>query len=535
MWLPAGALLALLAVVSDACPGWTVDCPALSVANATEADILAINATLLCRLTLRKGHLHALPTLEPAGHLRELDASENALRVLPPVLHFPALRTLNLSHNALTTLPINFLSASPCVTVLDVSHNQLAVVSAGVGLARRRTTHVSLAHNRIVRVDPGALENAVVSRTLDLSHNRLRRFPGDALRRARHLASVSVAFNCVRRLQRGETDDISVGSLDISGQLERIDADAFRNLPALENLTLTHSPGLRFIPADAFGDALPSLRVVNLSGNALLGFERPPFWIDVRVDASGNAFVCHCAHHWLNITCAEASCAPLVLPLLPETAAVALGGSLELRCIALGAERVRWLRADDGIASDTSRLRLTHAGREAGGLFTCVASNALGLARRSVRVSVKDPNVRLFVLSVSATFVTLAWNMSGAAPYVLRWGADAAALDNASPTFPPAPRAHSYAVHGLRPATAYCFALSLDADVTLDRTCVTTAADGLVGVERSYAAIAALGLAAVAALAACVALCVINARPTRTVRRVELIESVDAAFFIELD
>ncbi|CAB3380536.1 Hypothetical predicted protein [Cloeon dipterum] len=77
---------------------------------------------------------------------------------------------------------------------------------------------------------------------------------------------------------------------------------------------------------------------------------------------------------------------------------------------------------------------------------------------------------------------------------------NATPLDNASPTFLPAPRAHLCARHvhgGLHPA-AVCILCDADADVTLDRAGITTttAADGLVSVERSFITSATLGLAA---------------------------------------
>ncbi|XP_059477688.1 leucine-rich repeat neuronal protein 2-like isoform X1 [Neocloeon triangulifer] len=511
----------------------------LEVVDLTDAGVETLNATLeaplLRQLTLRSNRLHALPPIA-APRLVLLDVSRNSLRVLPPALRLPQLRTLNLSRNALVALPALFLADAPRLAVLDLSHNALATLPA-LGVARRTLTHVHLAHNRLVRVDANVLDGVVVSALLDLSHNALRRVPSDALRRAVFVRSVDLAFNAVCHLQPGDLDDVRVAALDLSGQLERVDASAFRFMPFLVNVTLTHSPRLRFLPAGAFDASLPLLRNVNVSWNALLAFEEPASWVDVTLDATHNAFVCHCVLLWLNASmCADASCAPLVLPLFPEEAAVALGAAIELRCVALGAERVRWLRADGGVASNASLLRLQPARRNDSGLLTCEASSGVGASRRSVQLSVTDPNVRLFVLSASATFVTLAWNMSGNAPYVLRWGADASRMRSASPAFPAAPRAHSYTVHGLRPATPYCFALTLDADVTLASTCVATDADLSVGVQRSYVAAAVLALAFCVALAACVALCVVSARPARTtVRRVELIEAIDAAFVIELD
>lgn len=538
MW--SGALVAMALTIGAAAPqhldarnhslgGVLTLAVTLQSVDASDNNLEGVDAVaptpLLRSLTLRNNRLTTLPTLVSAPLLATLDVADNALRRLPRrPLALPALRRLNLSGNALTALPPRLLVAAPRLRTLDASRNAITTL-APMGVERRRMSALLLSRNKLTRIDTATLEATRVTSTLDLSANVLRRFPGAALRRAAFIANVDVADNRIRHVAAGDLDDVQVVALDLSGQVERVDVGAFRRLPLLRNLTLARSLRMRYLPADAFG-SLPALRHVDVSGNALLAFAQPPSWSHApSMDVSGNALLCHCANAWLGVNCAiGAACTPTILPTLPGAAVVAIGADIELHCATVGAD-AHWIRHAD-VVTQSADLRIGAATLEDAGVYACVA----GDATHDVNVTVLAPRAHLVIVGVGATHVTLAWN--AVAPLVLRWGES-----GANETSTAAPHAHSYAVHGLRMRTTYCFALGVTAapHLTLDRACVTTR-DDVVGVRRSYAAVVVLVLTLGAAVSAIGAVCFAGGetqQPNR--RRAHLVEGVGAAYFIELE
>lgn len=280
---------------------------------------------------------------------------------------------------------------------------------------------------------------------------------------------------------------------------------------------------------------------------------------------------CHCSLGWLrNLTQGPVSCrgppspqppcAPYIIPLFPEAFSETLGNNASFHCRALfgapasssasssspsdvAAPSVTWrthagVELSEGECADGAGrvcvrdhvLTVLYLHAEDAGTYTCEARAAAGRDARAVRLHVRDVHVRLLPLTVTSTFVTLAWNMSSAVTnsYTLRVEevpeASTAAHDApvASAAPPPAPRSvtftvglkmHSYTVHGLKPHSRYAFTLAIQREaysLVIGSTEVTTREGAFLvslGIERNYLSIIVVSVVGGASTAACLGLC----------------------------
>lgn len=196
----------------------------------------------------------------------------------------------------------------------------------------------------------------------------------------------------------------------------------------------------------------------------------------------------------------QAPCGPYIIPLFPEAFSETLGNNASFHCRALfdaadrAAAAVAWrtpagrVLADGECADGGARvcvrdhvLTVLYLHAEDAGVYTCEARAGAVRDERAVSLHVRDVRVRLLPLTVTSTFVTLAWNMSSAVTnsYTLRVdelpdeeaadavdaasGGEANATAHAaaptpvsrSVTFTVGLKMHSYTVHGLKPRCRY--------------------------------------------------------------------------------
>ncbi|KAG8232875.1 hypothetical protein J437_LFUL011581 [Ladona fulva] len=226
------------------------------------------------------------------------------------------------------------------------------------------------------------------------------------------------------------------------------------------------------------------------------------------------------------------TCRPYIIPLYPSVYHDVLGSNVSFHCRALGSPdiKIHWFSKSGArlfnnecagrLCVKEHTLTIHYLHHEDGGAYTCVAKNSAGADARAVRLLVKDVNVQLFPLTVTSTFVTLAWNMSNAISnnYMLRYeavGGDPNAKHR-SVTFTVGLKLHSYTVHGLQPHSTYDFSLCIKREdylIQMSSIRVTTKGESFLltlGIERSYLSVILVGVGLGAVLASCAGFCILR-------------------------
>ncbi|XP_026279631.1 leucine-rich repeat neuronal protein 2-like [Frankliniella occidentalis] len=487
--------------------------------------------------------------------LRVLNLSLNGLHsIAPQALALPRLRVLDLRRNRLAVLKPHFFSDAPALRELYLSDNALSRVPP---LVLAPLDVLDLSGNHIIRVEEAAFDAVNVSRVLDLSRNALRRVPNAALRRLGAVRDLVLSDNPLgEALPAGAVAGLAVHTLHLQRlrTLATVHRGAFQGLPELRELRLSANPDLAYVHPQGLG-GVPQLHTLDLSDTPLLALERElldaaPALRTLRLD--NGTLHCHCSLGWLrNLTggpvlcrgppaAANPPCAPYIIPLFPETFSETLGNNASFHCRALFGEvpagspdvaaTVTWQTqagvelAEGQCADGAGRvcvrdhvLTVLYLHAEDAGTYTCEARGA-GHDTRAVRLHVRDVHVRLLPLTVTSTFVTLAWNMSSAVTnsYTLRvQEVDAGNASEAgrSVTFTVGLKMHSYTVHGLKPRCRYAFTLAIQREaysLVIGSTEVTTREGAFLvslGIERNYLSIIVVSVVGGASTAACLGVC----------------------------
>ncbi|KAK3916093.1 Leucine-rich repeat neuronal protein 1, partial [Frankliniella fusca] len=486
--------------------------------------------------------------------LRVLNLSLNGLHsIAPQALALPRLRVLDLRRNRLAVLKPHFFSDAPALRELYLADNALSRVPP---LVLAPLDVLDLSGNHIIRVEEAAFDAVNVSRVLDLSRNALRRVPNAALRRLGAVRDLVLSDNPLgEALAAGAVAGLAVRTLHLQRlrALATVHRGALRGLPELRELRLSANPDLAYVHPQGLGD-VPRLHTLDLSDTPLLALERElldaaPALRTLRLD--NGTLHCHCSLGWLRnltggpVSCrgppaaAHPPCAPYIIPLFPETFSETLGNNASFHCRALFGEgeaaaagSVTWrtqagVELSEGQCADGAGrvcvrdhvLTVLYLHAEDAGTYTCEARGA-GRDARAVRLHVRDVHVRLLPLTVTSTFVTLAWNMSSAVTnsYTLRVQEVDAAAANASDasrsvTFTVGLKMHSYTVHGLKPRSRYAFTLAIQREaysLVIGSTEVTTREGAFLvslGIERNYLSIIVVSVVGGASAAACLGVC----------------------------
>ncbi|KAJ1530614.1 hypothetical protein ONE63_005494 [Megalurothrips usitatus] len=526
---------------------------------------------LLRVVDLSANSLHTLAAFafRDLSELRVLNLSLNGLHsIAPSALALPRLRVLDLRRNRLAVLKPHFFADAPALLELYLSDNALSRVPALV----LPTLHVlDLSGNHIIRVEEAAFDAVNVTRVLDLSRNALRRVPNAALRRLGAVRDLVLSDNPLGdpggALAADAVSGLAVRTLHLQRlrALTTVHRGALQALPELRELRLSDNPDLTYVHPQGLA-GVPRLHTLDLSATPLLALERElldaaPSLRTLRLD--NGTLHCHCSLGWLRnltggpVSCrgppaaAQPPCAPYIIPLFPESFSETLGNNASFHCRALfdgtaasaattaspAPPAVTWrthagVELSEGQCADAAgrvcvrdhvlTLLYLHAGDA--GTYTCEARAGAGRDARAVRLSVRDVRVRLLPLTVTSTFVTLAWNMSSAVThsYTLRVEEAAAANGSAANGSAPAARSvtfavglkmHSYTVHGLKPRCRYAFTLAIQREaysLVIGSAEVTTREGAFLvslGIERNYLSMIVVSVVGGASTAACLGVC----------------------------
>lgn len=538
-------------------------------------------------LDLSANSLHILPAFafRDLSELRVLNLSCNGLHsIAPSALALPRLAVLDLRRNRLAVLKPHFFSDAPALRELYLSENALSRVPALV--LPGGVLHVlDLSANHIIRVEEAAFDGVNVTRLLDLGRNALRRVPNAALRRLGAVRDLVLSDNPLGALAAGAVQGLAVHTLQLQRVrgLTTVHRGALQGLPELRELRLSDNPDLTYVHPQGLG-GVPRLHTLDLSATPLLTLEREllvaaPSLRTLLLD--NGTLHCHCSLGWLRnltqgaVSCrgprgpallpAPSPCAPYIIPLFPEEFSETLGNNASFHCRALpGAGpgqplAVTW-RTEAGELADCAAggsrvcvrdyvLTLLYLHAEDAGTYTCTARSAAGKDTRAVTLHVRDVHVRLLPLTVTSTFVTLAWNMSSAVTnsYTLRveevpgspggpGGGRTEPQGARSVTFTVGLKMHSYTVHGLKPRSQYAFTLAIQREeysLVIGSTTVTTREGAFLvslGIERNYLSIIMVSVVGGACTAACLGVCGLRCWRQRLRLKEAALRKSDSAF-----
>ncbi|XP_037068884.1 leucine-rich repeat neuronal protein 2-like, partial [Pollicipes pollicipes] len=332
------------------------------VLNCSGAGVTGVSGTgaalpRLRQLDLSRNALTAVAanTFRSFAELRRLDLSHNRIgSVADAGLVLPRLAVLDLSHNLLTALTRFALIDLAELRELDLSHNLLLRLASDAFASARNFSRLDLSHNRLSRLDGAALRGLHAA-SLDLSDNLFRRVPTAALKAVKLVGVLELSGCPVERLSTRALHKIAARDVRLrrAAPLRRVARHAVDDMPLLERLTLAENPRLDFIQPE-MARRVPSLRYLNLSGNALLALSQavvPP--AALQLDLRRNPLRCDCALRWLrapagrltatsDAVCAPPGlraqperCAPHVLPLF-QNRSEPLGQSLSMQCASGG-------------------------------------------------------------------------------------------------------------------------------------------------------------------------------------------------------
>ncbi|XP_043239582.1 leucine-rich repeat neuronal protein 2-like [Amphibalanus amphitrite] len=520
----------------------------LELLNCSGSGLRAISGSgaglpSLQRLDLSGNLLSAVSanTFRSFTALRQLDLSRNRIgSVADAGLVLPRLTELDLSHNLLTALTRYALIDLTELQSVDLSHNLLLRVAGGAFAGARNFSRLDLSSNRLSRLHVAALRGLHVQ-TLDLSDNMFRNLPTEALKAVKFAGVLELSGNPVERLGTRALHKVSARQVQFSraAPLRRVARHAVDDCPLLERLTLSDNPRLDFVQPE-MARRVPRLRHLDLSGNGLLTLHPAAVPDSVqRLDLRRNPLRCDCTLRWLvggqrqltaavGDVCAPAGlsalpprCAPHVLPLFAENRTERLGESASFLCAGGGvpAASLLWTlpaggRLSEGqctgrVCHERGRLTVRYLHTNDSGRYTCAASNTLGRSHRSVEVAVRSPRVVLEPVSVTSTFVTVSWSVTGGAAVLL---GQRRATDTNTTHFSAHSlglQAQSFTFSQLAPGTEYTFSVALQRAefvIPLKALTVTTRRAGFLhmrGRRRNYTTVIAMAVPATLIVLTC--------------------------------
>lgn len=206
-------------------------------------------------------------------HLEHLSMEHNDIKVIPPFAFYGALhlKTLSLAHNEILDMHYLALAGLLDLEHLDLSSNNLTKLSEATFPPFPSMKSVDLRENSIEFILPMtfAILNTTKelilgskSNALDLANTKEAFISLDQLKVMNILNVKSPSLH-----QTLFTGLKEVNRLRLNGSVERIEYDAFAEMPKLKELTLS-ACGISDISMDAFF-GIKNLRIIDLSHNQL--------------------------------------------------------------------------------------------------------------------------------------------------------------------------------------------------------------------------------------------------------------------------
>ncbi|VDO99161.1 unnamed protein product [Soboliphyme baturini] len=357
------------------------------------------------------------------------------------------LRELHLSNNRLVYVSERIFRFLPMVESLDLSGNMLSFVHSRNFYYSRRLKVLDLSDNKIGSVDERAFEPLQRLVDINFSNNNLEEVPAAALMDMRFL-QLNFNGNPIKSLKSNALDFLQVESVsfDQVEELRMVMENSFSNIKHLRKVSISNCENLEYMSPNWLANE-SMVEEVNLSNNNLRiipfsSFQSPALKI---VDITKNPLDCNCLspivanislekfvtdHECLQkvlrgqSTVNESnSCPPALIPSTNESLLRPVGMPAELFCAVVGLESasVTWVLPNGTSVNKyvvyprhyatNEQLSIKYLLLNDSGTYKCTLV-AAGNRRtyRTVQLTVEDPGISLYPLTVSSNSITLGWN-----------------------------------------------------------------------------------------------------------------------------
>lgn len=553
-----------------------------------QPEVLA-DFPILEYLNLENNYISTLTTtMFTLPNLHYLNLGHNRIFTLKANFYFnsPKLQTLVLSHNVLTRLPGGIFFRIPRLEKLDLSYNRLSKIEDLAFDGLKSLSELKLEGNTLRQIPITALRIIPSIGQLAMDRNPIRQL-GPLSFNGLNVTHISLChsdeLNVVHERTFANMPYLTSVALAFNKVLTSIAPKTFVGLSNLRMLDLRNdnlyvieesirSEMDRFLEDSGDTTDIPS---VALSAEA-----PAPLPVPLTLRLNGNPLVCDCNLKWVqdiltrqyghNITVPDgkkvkcldrtkdaivsllesddlpSQCAPFILPQFHPVIKETVTSNVSFLCHGTGLPQptVYWVlpdgrRLDNGMCEDRAcvdkrTLTIKYLHEEDSGVYECRATNVLGEFKRSLHLEVKNINVLLFPLTVTSTFVTLAWNGSGIpftayqlqygltgdtsteTPVEGTWKLQGSREKRQRKTIEVGTKVNSYTVHSLTPGETYTFWLCVkraDYAIKISTLEVTTKEEGfllMLGIRRNYASVILIGTAAGIVFLGCTTLCCVK-------------------------
>ncbi|KAJ8414691.1 hypothetical protein AAFF_G00038930 [Aldrovandia affinis] len=342
--------------------------------------------TLLCAKT---GLLFVPPTID--RKTVELRLTDNFITVIrrKDFFNMTSLVHLTLSRNTISQITPHAFVGLRSLRALHMDGNRLSAIKTDHFKGLINLRHLILGNNQIHYVATTAFDEFVSTiEDLDLSYNNLRTLPWEAIARMTTINTLTLDHNLINHIEPG--------TFNLLTKLVRLDMTSNRLQKLPPDSLFQHAQVL----SDAKGSN-PSSLAVSFGGNPLhcncelLWLRRLTREDDLETCASPDHLM---DKYFWSIQEEEFICDP---PLITKHQAtkpyVMEGQGVTLKCKAMGDPDpiIHWRFPDGKLVHNNSRTILYDNGTldilitmlKDSGSFTCVASNAAGIANTSVEVN----------------------------------------------------------------------------------------------------------------------------------------------------
>jgi Leucine-rich repeat (LRR) protein len=342
----------------------------------------------------------------------------------------PQIENLHLDYNNISRIHGGFLFGLETLQQLSLSHNKINVVDADSWTACKRLTDLDLSFNRLTAITEATFAKLDSLQQLRLSHNHISYITEFAFR---DLAALKVLYLDHNEIS-GALDDSSGTFIGLSSliqlnldsnRIKSVGRHAFDGLTSVKQLYLSNND-ISSIQDNAFG-TLKNLEEIYLNSSNLLcdcHLSWLPTWLRTTGGLHASGLTASCGHptasrghSMLDVEAVDFKCDDFPKPVIkqhPSSQIALKDGSLNLTCQAVTSSdsplTIEWKKDhvmlssslsrqteriqdsdEGGLFELTSTLQLWPVKGEHGGVYQCVASNALGTVystRASVTVSV---------------------------------------------------------------------------------------------------------------------------------------------------
>ncbi|MBN3302283.1 leucine-rich repeat and fibronectin type III domain-containing protein 1 [Amia ocellicauda] len=342
--------------------------------------------TLLCAKT---GLLFVPPTID--RKTVELRLTDNFITVIrrKDFFNMTSLVHLTLSRNTISQIMPHAFVGLKSLRALHMDGNRLSAIKNDHFKGLINLRHLILGNNQIHQVASASFDEFVATiEDLDLSYNNLRTLPWEAIARMTNINTLTLDHNLI--------DHIEAGTFTLLSKLVRLDMTSNRLQKLPPDSLFQHAQVL----TDAKGSN-PSSLAVSFGGNPL-HCNCELLWLR-RLTREDDLETCASPEHLMDkyfwsIQEEEFICEP---PLITKHQAskpyVMEGQGVTLKCKAMGDPdpAIHWRFPDGKLVHNNSRTILYDNGTldilittlKDSGSFSCVASNAAGIATATVEIN----------------------------------------------------------------------------------------------------------------------------------------------------